>query len=1091
MVVRIKKKILFSLFNLGQTGMELFQENFKRNPSTVVAERIATLYTCRQAKNIPNSIFVRIHFYSTVGCPIAITKSPISHLHFQEFDFSSYLAYKSEGFVGRKWFFLELENIFEESPSTAGVLITGEPGSGKSALMSQLICSPFSSLLIHENTIGYHLREYSEKGKRDGARFVRNLVDQIAVKLPKYSEHVKNNERLRVELDTRCHKDPTSCFFTTIVGPLRKLEQPNTLQFIVIDALDECFESDAKTSEIFGILTSKILAFPKWLKIIFTSRNLTSVTSRIPQVVNRMPLYAADERNVNDVRFYVSRFMSQNSHFTGRLLIAMDYSSRTKGIKNFMDEIITRAEGNFLYVKTTLQYMNDTGGMVDFYSLPTSLFDLYNIFFDRQFSTAGFAPFRFLFEVLLAAYSPLQSQHVGEILKSEYEADDYIKLTEQVSCFLRFGQDGTIRIYHQSFAEWLTNQSLFFSINKTQGHLHIARFLMRHMRERHADVTFGEVTELFIHVLSGGEIKIQETAMNHFNITEMRNAETNQTILHYLATKPAIYLPVFNFFLQYFKTVDVLDANNKTPAFYAASEGNVRHLQSCIKNGANISSFLEGYSELDPVSLAVTNTGIEEFSLMHLAAAKGHKQIVELLLQSNMSFLEGRRYPTPLHLASSNGQLQVVRLFYDYNETFDLITLHHAAARNHISVVSFLLSTVGLRDSCVPCQPEHFSGISKNMSPKRTHAFFCETALHAAVSRGLIDIVELLLKFGKESLECKHHSGKTVLMDAVAKNNTKMVDLLLRFGANITAAYGRKISKDCVNQICSVYFRHKKDFLYTVYCVNDSCRCGYTAIHISAKYGLWNIAEKLLSGRTEEIMHTKDCHNESVVHVAIIYDYIDFVNNVNMSLNKIGRHLIGSIVFELAIGYCSADVANGFINHIIHNEENLWNILMKLVKWSPCDELTIISNSDCLDAFKDGDLCETERKEKESKRRLNLIKLLKQEIQKKSSILYKTDPKNMTLLHHAALYGFDNAVKYLVELGADVRLKDENGDTPLMIALKFSPVYDQNPGSSHTCYTTNDGVFSSCKTTCYDETVKYLIQKANISKCNNESALML
>ena len=988
---------------------------------------------------------------------------------------------------------MELENIFEESPSTAGVLITGEPGSGKSALMSQLICSPFSSLFIHENTIGYHLCEYSEKGKRDGARFVRNLVNQISVKLPKYSEHVKNNERLRVELDTRCHKDPTSCFFTAIVGPLRKLEQPNTLRFIIIDALDECFESDSMTSEILNILKGKILAFPKWLKIIFTSRNLTSVTSRIPQVVKRMPLYAADERNVNDVRFYVSRFMSQNSHFMDKLLIAMDYSSRTKGIKIFMDEIIARAEGNFLFVKTTLQYMNDTGGTVDFYSLPTNLYDLYNIFFDRQFSTAGFAPFRFLFEVLLAAYSPLQSQHVEEILKSEYEADDYIKLTEQVSCFLRFGQDGTIRIYHQSFAEWLTNQSLFLSINKTRGHRHIARFLMRHMRERHADVTFGELTELFIHILSGGELNTQKNAINLFNITEKREANTNQSILHYLATKPIIYLPVFDFFLQKLKMVDVLDANNKTPAFYAASEGNVRHLQSCIKNGANISSFLEGYSELDPVSVIVTNTGIEKFSVMHVAAAKGHKEIVQLLLQSSMSILDfGRRYPTPLHLAASNGHLEVVRLFYDYNETFDLITLHHAAARNHFSVVSFLLSTVGLRDSCVPCQPEHFSTISKNMSPKKTHAFLCETALHAAVSRGLIDIVELLLNFGKASLECKHHSGKTVLVDAVEKNNSEMVDLLTKYGVNITADCGRKMSKDSVNQICSVYATRKKDFLYTVYCVNDSCRCGYTAIHISAKYGLWNIAEKLLSGRTKDVLDIKDCSNNSAALVAIIYDHTDFVNNINMSLNKIGHYLVGSKVVKLATAYCSADVANGSLDHIIHNDENMWNVLLELVKWSPCRELTIIHYSHCLDAFRDSYLCEAETKEKESKRRLNGIKLLV-ETEKKSSILDRKDHKNRTLLHYAAANGFVWAVKYLVELGADVRLNDENRDTPLMIALKYSPVNDQNSSASYTCYTTNDGQFSSCKTTCYDETVSYLIQaqKANISKCDNESELIL
>ena len=933
---------------------------------------------------------------------------------------------------------MELENIFEESPSTAGVLITGEPGSGKSALMSQLICSPFSSLLIHENTIGYHLCEYSEKGKRDGARFVRNLVDQIAVKLPKYSEHVKNNERLRVELNTRCHKDPTSCFFTAIVGPLRKLEQPNTLRFIIIDALDECFESDSMTSEILNILKSKILAFPKWLKIILTSRNLTSVTSRIPQVVKRMPLYAADERNVHDVRFYVSRFMSQNSHFMDKLLIAMDYSSRTKGIKIFMDEIITQAEGNFLFVKTTLQYMNDTGGKVDFHSLPTSLYDLYNIFFDRQFSTAGFAPFKFLFEVLLAAYSPLQSQHVEEILKSEYEADDYIKLTEQVSCFLRFGQDGTIRIYHQSFAEWLTNQSPFLSINKTRGHLHIVSFLMRHMRERYADVTFGELTELFIHILSGGELNTQETAINLFNITEMREAKTNQSILHYLATKPSNYLPVFDFFLQKFKTVDVLDANNKTPAFYAASEGNVRSLQSCIDNGANVASFLEGFSELDPVSAVVANTGIEEFSLIHLAAAKGYEEIAELLLQNKMSFLDfGKRYPTPLHLAASNGHLEVVRLFYDYNETFDLITLHHAAARNHFPIVNYLLSTVGLRDRCVPCQPEHFSEMShKKLTIQESHRFFCETALHAAVSRGLIDIVELLLNFGKESLECKHHSGKTVLMDAVESNNTKMVDLLFTFGANITAACGRKMSKDSVNQICSAYDMHKKDFLYTVYCVNDSCRCGYTAIHISAKYGFWNIAEKMLSGRIEEAIDVEDCNNDSASHVAIKHDHVDFFTNACMSLEKVGQ-INYSKIAKLAIIYCSVNVANGFLHHIIDDDETIWDILKQHVNLSPWNELTKIHNSACMNAFTDRSLSEKEAKEKELERRLNMIKLLLETHQHKSSILSKTDGLNWTLLHHAAISGFDDAVKYLVERGADVLSKDENGDTPLMNALNF------------------------------------------------------
>ncbi len=579
--------------------------------------------------------------FCILGCPVAMIRSPISHLQFQEFDFSSYLAYKREGFVGRKWFFLELESIFEECHSTAGVLITGEPGSGKSALMSQLICSPYSSLLIHQNTIGYHLCEYSEKGKRDGARFVRNLVDQLAVRLPEYTEYVKNNEQIRVELDTRCHKDPTSCFFTTIVGPLRKLKQPDNLRFIIIDALDECFESDTKTSEIMEILKSKILHFPKWLKVILTSRNLTSVTSRLPLVVNRTSLYATDERNVNDIRFYVKRFISEHSHFKDRLLTAVPVpyiSSTNEDMEILLDEVVTQAEGNFLFVKTTLQYMNDTGRKVDVQFLPTSLFDLYNIFFDRQFGAGGFEPFRFLFEVLLAVYSPLHSQHLEEILKSEYEAEDITKLIEQVSCFLRFGRDGTVKIYHQSFAEWLIKQTPILSINKTRGHQSIAKFLLRHMRERHTDVTFAELTELFLHVLSGRSFKIEETAMNLFNVTAMRDPDTNQSILHYLVTKPTIYLPVLDYFLQKFPTVDVLDSKNKAPAFYAASEGLVRSLQSCIKYGADISSFLKGYIKLDPFSVVVRNTAIEELSLMHVAAAKGHKDVVQLLMQSNISF---------------------------------------------------------------------------------------------------------------------------------------------------------------------------------------------------------------------------------------------------------------------------------------------------------------------------------------------------------------------------------------------------------------------------------------------------------------------
>ncbi len=1035
-----------------------------------------------------------IAFFYFPGCSSAVIKSPISHFHFQQFDFSSYLAYKREGFVGREWFFSELGNISETDRGTAGVLITGDPGSGKSALMSQLICSPYSSLLIHQNIIGYHLCEYSEKGKRDGARFVRNLVDQIAARLPGYSEHVIKNEQIRRELqDTLCEQDTTGCFFSSILGPLRKLKPPDGLRYIVIDALDECFEND-KTSEIIDILNNKILHFPKWLKVILTSRNLTMVTEGLPQVVRRKPLYANDDRNVKDIRLYVSRFVSQNSFFVDRLKTAMNFKSRTYDMKIFLDEVITRAEGNFLFVKMTLQYMNDTDGMVDLQSLPTSLFDLYNSFFKRQFGKDGFGPFQSLFEVLLSICSPLQLNDVEEILRSEYEEDDISQLVEQASCFLRFGHDGTVRIYHQSFAEWLTNQSAVIHINETRAHQNIAKFQLHRISERYMNVTIEEVIELFVHILAGNALEIHRNTIDLFNITEMREPQTNRSILHHLATKPKPFLPALDFFLLKFKTVDILDASKKTPAFYAASEGFVENLQSFINRGADVSSFLEGFREIDPFLNVVGNTGIEEYSLIHAAAAKGHTDVVQLLIKSDVNFNESsKNYPTPLHLAAKNGHLAVLRLFYDYGAKFDVITLHHAAARKHLDVVEFLLSTARVRDTCLQCtcKPEDLS----KFSVEDVHLYFCETALHAAVSRGNMDIAKILLAFGNQSLECKHHSGKTVLMDAVVRNDIEMVDLLLEKGANVIEQCGGKISKRSKSEMCSLFSMVKQNFLYTVYCTEENCQCGNTAIHASAKYGFWEVAVKLVSKDVFGLTRVQNCDGQHALAVAISHGGKHFVYHTNETYKKHGKMLVDSVFVRDAVLSCSENAVKHILGYPINYiYEHRWELLLDTLNWNnPYLNYKFgkISPYICSEAYEDENPSLEEWIEWVTKKRFTIFKLLVESYEEKSFILNKKDDEGRTLLFHAVQHGFDDVVKYLAEAGADIRIKNRDGDSLLDISLRFAT--SPNHNAWYRCYTTSDGQFGSCNTTNDDEVTRYLIwlERSNISKCDARSASLL
>ena len=1021
-------------------------------------------------------------------------ESPISNFHFQQFDFSSILAYKRDGFVGRQWFFMELEKIFETERGTAGVLITGDPGSGKSALVSQLICSPYSSLQIHQNIIGFHFCEYSEKGKRDGARFVRNLVDQIAARLPGYSDIIVKNELIRRELQgILCEQDITGCFVTSILGPLRELQPQNGLRYIVIDALDECFETD-KTSEIIEILSSKILHFPKWLKVILTTRNLTMVTQELPQVVRRKPLYANDDRNVEDIRYYVSRFVSQNSFFVDRLSTAMNFRSRTYDMKIFLDEVIRQAEGNFLFVKMTLQYINDTDGMVNVRSLPTNLFDLYNRFFKRQFGKDGFGPFRYLFEILISVCSPLQLNDVEEILKSEYKEGDILKLIEQASCFLRFGHDGTVRIYHQSFAEWLINQSAVIRINKTRAHQNIANFQLHRIRDRGMNVTFGEVIELFMHILAGNKPEMFAN-IDIFNIAKMREPQTNQSILHHLAMKPRPFLPVLEFLLPKFKSVDILDASQKTPAFYAASEGYAENLQRLIKRGADVISFLKGTEEVDFFMNAfnIVNN-IEKFSLIHAAAAKGHKDVVELLINNNVSFDDSsKKYPTPLHLAAGNGYLKILRLLYDYGAKFDVITLHHAAARNHTEVVEFLLRTVGIRDSCLQCvcKPEDLSKFSIH----DVHMYFCETALHAAVSRGYTDVVKMLLAFGNDSMECTHYSGKTVLMDAAERNDTEMVDILLENGANVTTQCGGKLSKRSRSGMCSLYSLAEQDFLYTVYCTEYNCKCGNTAIHVSAKYGFWKVAEKLASKTVFVLTREHNCYGENAVAVAISHGHEHFVYNINETFKNHNRILVDSVIVWGAVSRISEKAVKHILNYPINYiYEHRWELLLHAINWMPNRLFEGSWRPKFCSEDHDGeDLSLAECILTVSRKRLAIVKYLIESYENKTYILNEKDGGGRTLLFHAIEHGFEDVVKYLVEAGASTQVKDRNGENPLKMPFKLENVASTNHNASYRCYTTSDGEFGSCNTSSYDEIFRYLIwwERANIAKCDGRSESLL
>ena len=150
-------------------------------------------------------------------------------------------------------------------------------------------------------------------------------------------------------------------------------------------------------------------------------------------------------------------------------------------------------------------------------------------------------------------------------------------------------------------------------------------------------------------------------------------------------------------------------------------------------------------------------------------------------------------------------------------------------------------------------------------------------------------------------------------MDAVERNDTEIVDLLLKHGANVTTPCGDKISKQSKSKLCSVSSMYRQDFLYTVYCKGDNCKCGNTAIHVSAKYGLWNVAEKLTSKQVFSLTDVENYNRECALMVAISHGHTHFMHHINETYKKYSHVLNSSFIVLQAISRCSDDAVTFLI----------------------------------------------------------------------------------------------------------------------------------------------------------------------------------
>ena len=790
------------------------------------------------------------------------------------FDFTDFIISSREEFTGRRWLYEEMEQALEHNDKR-GVLLTGNPGSGKSAFLSHLLCSKTSSSVVHNRILAHHFCMHFDKKTQDGVSFVRNLANMIATEFSEYRQNILDDAFARRVLYKDCSQDPEWCFEYAILRPLKKIRpQPRDSWYILVDALDECFNEKA---DIVNILKTKARRLPKWLKLIVSSRNESTIVAGL-EGLQKIELRSDSKENLEDIDTYLTlKVFSLKESVVERFKTSLSIRDNDAPTEIMVSNLAKEGEGNFQYVKVVLDLWLTSGGNIDWKTFPKTLESTYQLYFERKYAAPeSFRPLREIFEILVAAHTPLSIKEMHPMFQIDnptvdLEYDIMSKLS-QVSLFLWYGSEGDrIRIYHASLAEWLTsdaNKGKVFYVKKQNGHNRLAKYYLKEAEE--SILNPNEAFRLASHVVEGG---LDKTIVDRFLSLPSQNVNSTDhlsqaTALHLSAGSPNTN--VTELLLPHFSKVDCLDNNRRTPSFIAAAAGKVRNLMALFDRGANLhltTAYLDGEiasHSKDPVEACKRKKC--GFSLLHAAAQEGSLDVVEYLLKHKIDISKtSGSNDTAIQLAAENGHLEVVMMLKNAGGIPDGLSLHHSAFNGHKLVVKYLLS-VGVKDTCLQgtLSPIVVTGADDNelnITPKvyvydNYHLHSRESALHAAVRREHPSVIKVLLSEDLNAINCTNSAGRFPQHEAVYLNKYNSLEALLQSGASA--------SIQCHSGPSSAMQQSQTPLPGRVQ--QDGCPCGFSPLHLVGKYGYHSVAVLLLKYGADPNMG--DCNGSTPLHIA-------------------------------------------------------------------------------------------------------------------------------------------------------------------------------------------------------------------------------
>ncbi|CAH1104284.1 unnamed protein product [Psylliodes chrysocephalus] len=692
-------------------------------------------------------------------------------------------------FIGRHWLIKEIEDVINSS--SPGVLLTGNPGTGKTSLILQLVeysCfgrrkeSSYHQVtprcpqsiyyqidLIKEkirnlaiSTVAYHFCQADNNYTCSVPDFIHSLAAQLcqAPQLVAYRDHLVSETDLQNILALKeCIANPDIAFTRGILEPLSCLRRLGKIEnincVILIDALCEAeYHRPDHGDTITTFLLKHIPSFPSWLKIISTVRTqLEDVTKQLPFTRICLDNIQTNENIQKDIIAYINFRVQNNATIQSNIQLATNGKIESMNVSQnkFAQHLLSTSQGSFLFVKLTLDLL-EKGQLVvkssGYKVLPVNLAEIYLLHFNLRFPTIrSFEKITHILSVCLAALYPLTVLEiyysVNSLLVDNFLPwNEFLQRFKLLSGFLVKRLDNTYMFFHSSFREWLIrrdeNDAMKFLCDLRSGHAGIAFRLSRVQAPLDPEKTL----ELGHHILKAHVYR--NMSFENLTARDLQAkwvTESSENVSEAICHSRNMYCPNV-------KVSRLMLLAGASPNYVTDLLGNAPVL--CIYANEGI---LPMVSLLLEFGADVELANSQGCTALSLSSARGHCDVVRQLIAAGAS---------PGH-ADTGGYCPLV----------------HAARNGFLNVVGYLLAC---------------DWISKNEEDVPIDVA-AQQALIAAAGQGHSEVVEYLLDMAEVNINNPDNiTGETALSVASSNGCHGVCSVLINRGANICTTNRKDLS---------------------------------------------------------------------------------------------------------------------------------------------------------------------------------------------------------------------------------------------------------------------------------------------------------